>query len=540
MKTKQMNQRIVWKRAALLVSAVLLAAVLAGCQGKEDTKEEETSSLASVTENASVFPDGTTLGGKNIGGKTVEEALDAGKSAMEESMGSLEISVKFKDDTIALQGEDFATQDILELVLPDMLESRRADKFEIPFVADLSEKGKQKLMDAAKSCYVQAKDSSVDHYDGEAGAFVFTDEQAGSRVDISATLKSVKQLLAQKHGGDIQAAFVDTQPKVTKKFLQENFKKLSTYSTVSTNNANGNSNMNLALSCINGTVLKPGDVFSYNETIGDSTNPANGWLPAGGLEGGVSVQTYGGGICQGSTTVYNAAMMAGMELVERDCHSCPSSYCPIGLDATVSYGSIDFRFRNSLEYPVYIASWMDGTTLTVNFWGCFPKEWDNIELGSQQTGSESPNSSVKFVEDQSLAKGQFVRKSSGNSGYYADAWRVFYKDGQQVKTESLPSSYYQATGAVFAVGPGTDTSKIDTSRESGNTEPSPSPSPSASPTPAPTPGPTQAPTPVPPSPPVEEEPTPAPPVEDDPTPAPPVDEDPVDSGAGDEGTGEEE
>lgn len=534
MKMTKKNQWIVWKRAALLVGAMLLAAGLAGCKGEEETSEE-TSSLASVSEDVSVFPEGTSLGGKNIGGKTVEEALAAGRSAMEESVGSLEISVKFKDDTIALQGDDFATQDILELVLPDMLESRRADKFEIPFVADLSDQGKQKLMDAAKACYVQAKDSSVDHYDGEAGAFVFTDEQAGSRVDIAATLKSVKQLLAQKHGGDIQAAFVDTQPKVTKKYLQENFKKLSTYSTVSTNNANGNSNMGLALSFVNGTVLKPGEVFSYNETIGDSTNPANGWLPAGGLEGGVSVQTYGGGICQGSTTVYNAAMMAGMELIERDCHSCPSSYCPIGLDATVSYGSIDFRFKNPLEYPVYIAAWMDGTTLTVNFWGCFPKEWDNIELGSQQTGSESPNSSVKFVEDQSLAKGQFVRKSSGNSGYYADAWRVFYKDGQEVRTESLPSSYYQATGAVFAVGPGTDTSKIDTSSESGNTEPTPSPSPS--PTAEPTPGPTEEPTPEPPEP---EEPTPDPPV-DDPTPEPPPEsDDPGDGGEeGGDMTGDE-
>lgn len=517
------GNKFTWKRAAALAAAAILLSVgMAACKPGEEDNSDTSSLTSSQTSDPTRFPEGATIGGKNIGGKTLAEAQEIARAALDETMASLEISVKFKDDTVSLKGGDFAAQDILDLVMEDMLESHKADKYDLPFVADLSAAGQQKLDEAAKACYAQAKDAEIASFDSASGNFVFSDEQTGSRVDMAATLRSVRELLAQKHGGAIQAAFVETQPKVTKKNLQENFKLISTYSTTSTNTSNGNSNMALALSKVNGTILKPGEEFSYNTLTGDSTDPAAGWLPAGALEGGVSVQSYGGGICQGSTTIYNAAMMAGMEVVERDCHSSPSAYCPIGLDATVSYGSIDFRFKNPLENPVYIASWMDGVTLTVNFYGCLPKDWDNIELGSQQTGSEGPRG-VEFREDGSLAKGQYVRKSTGNSGYYASAWRIFYKDGQEVRREDLPNSYYRSTATVYLVGPGTDTSKVDTSSESGNTEPSASPKPTATPTPS------ETPTPV--------EPTPEPPVPTpEPTPEPIPEPTPDNGGDGGDGT----
>ena len=328
----------------------------------------------------------------------------------------------------------------------------------------------------------------------------------------------MRQLLSQKRGGDIQAAFVETQPTVTKAYLQEHFVKLSSYSTVSTNTANGNSNMALALSKVNGTILDPGEEFSYNTTLGDSTDPNNGWLPAGGISGGVIVQMYGGGICQGSSTLYIASLYAGMEIVERWCHAMPSSYCPIGLDATVDYGNLDFRFKNPQDTPVYIAAWMSGTTLYVEFYGCFPQEWDSVAVSSEQTSAWGPLDSVSFRTDNSLASGQYVRRSSGNTGYTARAYRSFYKGDTLVKSEELSSSEYPATGKVYAVGPGTDTDKVDTTKESGNTSEA-----DATPTPAPTAQPTSQPTPKPatpaPSTPVPATPTPVPPT---PTPVPPT------------------
>lgn len=496
-----------WKKCLLLAAASLLLAGLPACAHGEP--EPGSSALVSEQEDLTVFPEETKIGGKNISGKTVEEAVKLCRDAIEENLKTLEITVRFKDDTVSLTKGDFEVKDVLELTLPKLLESRKTGEHELSYVTDLSEAGKKKLQEAAKACFAKGQDATVSGFDTGSGSFTFTDEQKGSRVDMPTTLKSVRQLLSQKHGGAIQAAFLETQPAVTKAYLSENFKLMSSYTTESTNTANGNSNMALALSHVNGTILAPGQTFSYNSTIGDSTDPSAGWLPAGGLAGGISVQMYGGGICQGSTTLYNAALLAGMEIVARDCHSKPSSYCPIGLDATVDYGNIDFQFRNPLSSPVYIAAWMDGVTLHVNFYGCFPKEWDKITVSSEQTGSEPPLSGVSFTEDVNLAKGQYVRRSSGNMGYTASAWRTYYKGETEVKKEELPSSYYEPTGTVYAVGEGTDTSKVDTSKESGTTEPEATPTPAPTPTPEATPEPS-----VPSEPPVE----PTPDITPEPTP----------------------
>ncbi len=499
----------IWKKALFVLAALLVSAGLGACAGK-DTAPESSGTVSATAEDLTRFPEGTSIGGANISGKTAEEALQLAREELDRQIDSLEITVKFRDDTVVLAKDDFRTKDVLDLVIPKLLQNRQAEKYELSYATDLSETGKQKLLDAAAACLVEAKNATVSGYDAGSGTFTFTDEEKGSRVDMAATLKSVRQLLSQKHGGAIQAAFLETSPKLTREYLAANFTLMSSYTTESTNTENGNSNMALALSLINGTILQPGEVFSYNGATGDSTDPAAGWKTAGGLSGGISVQMYGGGICQGATTLYNAALMAGMEIVERDCHSTPSSYCPIGLDATVDYGYIDFKFRNSLSTPVYLSTWMEGVTLHAEIYGCFPEEWDSIQLGSEQTGSEPALTSVSFREDENLAEGQYVRKSTGNTGYSARAWRTYYKGGTQVKTENLPDSYYAPTGIVYAVGKGTDTDKVDTTKESGTTDSSPSPSPSPSPTsaaapsPEPEPSPSEEPTPTPEPSPVEE------------------------------------
>ena len=499
-------------RKGILLAAVLLLCLLTASACSAEKKEEEPSGVSSEVVTPTVFPEGTSIGGKNISGKTVEEALKISREAIEENIRGLEITVKFRDDTVSLTKSDFQVKEVLELTLPKLLESGKTGELPLSYVTDLSESGKQKLWDAAKDCSVQGKNASIAGFDS--GTFQFTEEQNGSRVDMVTTLKSVRQLLSLKQSGAVQTSFMEIKPELTKKYLSENFKLMSSYTTVSTNTANGNSNMALALSYVNNTILQPGQTFSYNNTIGDSTDPNAGWKGANGLVGGLHVQVYGGGICQGSTTLYNAALLAGMEIVQRECHTEPSTYCPIGLDATVDYGYIDFQFRNPLETPVYIAAWMDGVTLHVDFYGCFPKEWDKITVGSEQTGSQPIPDGVTFREDDQLAKGQYVRRSSGHSGYSARAWRTYYKGDTTVKTEELHSSYYAPGGVIYAVGPGTETGKVDTTKESGTVEAD------ATPTPAPSPDPSDDPSSSEPNDPPVVEPSPEPSPEPTPEPAP--------------------
>lgn len=114
------------------------------------------------------------------------------------------------------------------------------------------------------------------------------------------------------------------------------------------------SNVKKAAKRINGEVIGPNETFSFNETVGNSNLPEDGWKKAGVFIGGKLVDDYGGGICQVSSTLFNAAEEAGMVMVERHAHSRDISYVPKGRDATVAYGALDFKFANPYDYPVKI------------------------------------------------------------------------------------------------------------------------------------------------------------------------------------------
>ena len=279
--------------------------------------------------------------------------------------------------------------------------------------------------------------------------------------------------------------------------------------------------MSLALSSINGSVVQPGETFSFNTATGDTTNGSLGYQQAGAIVGGKSTQQYGGGICQASTTLYGAVARSGLEIVTRYNHTWPSTYVDIGQDATVDYPALDFVFRNNTEYPIYISAGMSGTQLTVTLYGYKPDTWDKISVYSQQTGTIA-QPSTEYVYDSSLKAGTFELYRQGNAGRTATASRVYYKNGQVVKTESLPSSTYRALSTIYHYGPGVDVADVKKAVASGKTSGSVGTSSTPKPTPKPTQKPTSTPKPTPkPTPTPEPTPTPTPtPKPEEPSPSP--------------------
>ena len=184
--------------------------------------------------------------------------------------------------------------------------------------------------------------------------------------------------------------------------------RMAVFSTVSTNNANGTYNMKRALSSFNQVVIQPGQTLSFFGVAGPC-GQAEGYLPAG-VVGGVG---YGGGICQASTTLYGAALRAGLTIVERRNHSVPSTYVPIGQDAMVDYGSSDLKIKNNYDFPVKLVTYSYGNTLYAEVWGMQPSWYDYVNIESWYT--------------------------SGNS---AVAYRKYIKNGNTVRVEQLPSSFY--------------------------------------------------------------------------------------------------
>ena len=149
---------------------------------------------------------------------------------------------------------------------------------------------------------------------------------------------------------------------------------LSTFTANAGSERNRDVNLRLSCEAINNVVLLPGEVFSYNPALGKRT-PEKGYRPAGAYDGNKTVSSYGGGICQASSCLYYTALLADLDIVERVNHGFVSSYMPLGMDATVSWGGPEFRFRNSTDYPLRIDAKASGGSVTVTLVGTDTKDY---------------------------------------------------------------------------------------------------------------------------------------------------------------------
>lgn len=157
----------------------------------------------------------------------------------------------------------------------------------------------------------------------------------------------------------------------------------------SASNKNRSTNIRLAATAINGTVLQPGESFSFNQVVGKRT-AARGYKVAGIFSGGKADTGIGGGICQVSSTLFNAALLSNMTITSRTSHGLAVSYLPAGRDATVSWGGPEFKFKNSLSYPVKITAGYDSIKgiLTINILGPADQTAPDVKISVKRSGSQ--------------------------------------------------------------------------------------------------------------------------------------------------------
>ena len=198
-------------------------------------------------------------------------------------------------------------------------------------------------------------------------------------------LEKAKETLANaKYGTTVEIDLRPIAPAVTTEDVSSTlFRDVLGTFTATAKNSSSNRNTNLRLACesLNGLVLNPGDAFSYNDTLGERT-AANGYRPAPSYAGGQTTDTIGGGICQVSSTLYYCVLSAELQVVTRKNHGFLPSYMPVGLDATVSWGSVDFQFKNNLDYPVRIEATASGGTTTITIWGTETRDYE-VKLESE-------------------------------------------------------------------------------------------------------------------------------------------------------------
>lgn len=298
--------------------------------------------------------------------------------------------------------------------------------------------------------------------------FSLTKEKNGVKLAISA-----EEAQAQVDGQDKQEysfPLTITKPEITINDIGlEAFPfKISTFSTnYDASNVSRTNNLKIASNKTNNVVIMPGEVFSFNQVVGKRT-VEEGYKDAKVYENGKVVDGLAGGICQVSSTMYDAALLANLEIVERYNHQFTTSYLPGGKDATVVYGIKDFKFRNSRKYPIKIVTSMGGGTITYSIYGIQEENEYTVVITPVIT-SRIAGRTITEV-DKSLAPGKSVTVQAGHSGQRVTTYKELWQNGTKISSEVITNDVYNAMDTIVHVGPAA---------------PAPAPAP-ATPTPAPT------------------------------------------------------
>lgn len=239
-------------------------------------------------------------------------------------------------------------------------------------------------------------------------------------------------------------------PKITKKDLEKINSNTSNFSTNYSNSSDPRkNNIKIATKAIDGTVLMPGEEFSFNKIVGPRT-VEKGYEKAHVILGNNFIDDFGGGICQVSSTLYNAVLKLDLKISERTHHSMPISYIPLGRDATVNYGSSDLKFINNKKYPIYIKAIANNDNVEFKIYSNNELNKISIEIESKVEKVIKPKDEIKFSS--SLKKGERKLEKSGKNGYLVNVYKVISEEGKEKKRVLLYQDQYKPINNIIIEG----------------------------------------------------------------------------------------
>lgn len=343
--------------------------------------------------------------------------------------------------TAGKKGVKVDEEQLLADIYKVLNEESEEEKIEIPMSEDTPDK--IDINKIHEEVYKEVKDA---YY--TSNPFTVYPEEEGIDFDV----EQANTIIAEEKEEYIIPLKITKPSKTVKDIGTEAFPDLlATFSTkYNAGNAGRTTNLRLAANKINGTVLLPNEEFSYNAVVGERTISA-GYKMAATYSNGAVVDGLGGGICQISSTLYDAVVMANLKITTRRNHQFVTSYVPAGKDATVVWGSQDFKFLNSRKYPVRITATVQGGIATVQVWGIKEEVEYDISIETKKIATIAPT--TQYVQDPSLAPGQQKVVQAGSDGRKVEAYKVTRLNGQVVSTTLLSRDTYNAMKRIVHVGP---------------------------------------------------------------------------------------
>ena len=410
-----------------------------------------------------IYP-GVKAYGIDLGGKTKEEAANILNDQLMPLIGGKIITVAVGDKTFELKYSDISlsvsSDETVEKALNygkdnKMFEKKKIIENGVDYKVDtVLSYDEEKVKEFANNVNEQVKVDAIDAKISVSGGNIsITPEITGKHIDTEDLCNKIKESI-DPDPEKVETVAVDLQdysPSITSADLSKINGVMSSYSSTFSNSDPGRvENLRIASGYINGTLLMPGQEFSYNNTIGP-TIPERGYKEANTYVGSKIVPGYGGGVCQVSSTLYRAVIQSNIRSTERRNHSMTVGYAKPGLDATVAAGYIDYKFVNTYDFPIYIQGYLSGNQVVFNVWGNKEAmggktyELVNEILETYTYGSEE-------VQDSTLPEGTRVVTSSGSNGCKASGYLITYENGVQVNKELISTDVYSTRNQVVSVG----------------------------------------------------------------------------------------
>ncbi len=436
-------------------------------------KASEPEAATLDTEEAITFCDGITVDGIDISDMTLEEAASSLNRLHVAQDEDFRLELWFEGFSDVIEYPDitvsYNTADILNEAIqlgnsgtPTRREEERArvsaegvryttrKTYSIDDINAL-------LTEIAERAYIEPVDASSRFELSAPGKFAYTEGVPGRAADIIALEEDLRRRMEQELFDEpVEIPITVLQPLISVDQLAVKNTMISTFSTSfegrSLGGENRVSNINRVAEAINGHEVAPGETFDLDAVLGPRMNDAD-WKDASGGPDGLTGTIAGAGVTQGASTLYNAVMMADLEVTEREAASWPLDYVPIGLEAAITADGANFCFRNNRQSPVYIVASCDSEekTITCEIWGEPLEDGITIQLDSKKTSSLT-RLSTQIQIDSSLGAGKRRVEREGRTGSTAESYKEYYdKNGNLIERILCETSTYPSIQGIVYV-----------------------------------------------------------------------------------------
>lgn len=414
-----------------------------------------------------VFPEGISAGGRSLDGRTRQEALDSIQEEID-AMAGQKITLTVDGQDVETTAADLGFYWSNKEAIDEAAEQYTGGSLIRQYMTEKDLKAapvelevKTQVDSGRVSSFVeeQCQGITAEPVDAvltrENGQFVITEGRIGKAVDTAATEAALNEALAGglKEPVQVTAVITEQQPARTAEALSSVTDVLGTFTTsFSSSGASRSTNITVGASKINGRVLMPGEILSGYECLQPFTT-ANGYRTAAAYENGQVVDSIGGGVCQISTTLYNAALLSEIEIVQRQNHSMSVSYVKPSMDSAIAGTYKDLKIKNNYSTPIYVEGYTTGKQLTFTIYGKETRPANRkVSFVSETLGTTSPGD-PQLIVDNSLAPGAKVRVQSSHTGLKSRLWKVVTVDGVETERTILHKDTYNASKAIYRVGP---------------------------------------------------------------------------------------